>query len=240
MADQEKTPPIEHSTNDSKTSSKGFRSDVRPHFVIKDRKAKCKFCNILISFCGNTTNMRNHLLAFHSNEYNGGNKSNQPKISQYTLPKARQEKLNQELALLLVSKCLPLSLSESPAFRRYATVLSQGNQVPCAKTLKKNYITPMEENVRTKIKEDAKNKKFALTCDLWSSVKQESYLGLTCHFIKDSKKYNVTLECVPFPAKHDNVNIREMVKTYFKHYTVATLKKIYYLILIVYYLQIGC
>ena len=179
-----------------------------------DKNCKCRICGTKISFCGNTSNMLSHITSMHPEKLKSGS-STQPKIERFTVPRARQDCLNRELSILLATKCLPLSLAESPPFRRFMSKCAPGYEVPCAKTIKANYIKPMNEQLRQKIKEEGENKKFGLTCDLWSNVNQESFLGLTCHYIADDIKRNVTLECVSFIGSHDNVNIREMVM--YKH-----------------------
>lgn len=157
--------------------------------------------------------MNYHLNAKHSSIWKNRNngKESQPKINTFTVPKVKKNKMDLELSILIASKCLPLSLGETCEFKRFMSAAVPGYDVPCAKTIKKNYIEPMIEKVRHKISEEAQDTKFALTCDLWSNLKQESFLGLTCHFISNSVKRNVVLECVPFQGAHNNDNIRKKV-----------------------------
>ena len=56
----------------------------------------------------------------------------------------------------------------------------------------------MAKQIRQLIKDQAKDQKFALTTDLWSNVQMDSFLGLTCHYMKGAQKKNVALECTPF------------------------------------------
>ncbi|MGH0138737.1 UNVERIFIED_CONTAM: hypothetical protein FKN15_037137 [Acipenser sinensis] len=44
-------------------------------------KVKCAVCGVLMSFCGNTTNLRNHLVKQYPSEYDSGNTSKKQKES---------------------------------------------------------------------------------------------------------------------------------------------------------------
>lgn len=206
--------PTNHTTiatNNSKKQSlvwKFFEQDPTD----KD-KVFCKLCKKSISRNGNTTNMNSHLKAMHQEKL--PNQPSQPKISQFALPKIQQDTIDHEVAIFVASKCLPLSLVESPAFRRFMSKICPSYKVTCVKTMKKKHIKPMTRQIRQKIIDEMKGTKFALTCDLWTNVNQESFLGLTCHYIYNDAKSNVTLECAPFNEKHNNVNIREMVTIFF-------------------------
>ena len=86
-----------------------------------------------------------------------------------------------------------------------------GYVTPSVLTLKENYLFPMAKEVRQMISQQLKNQKFALTTDLWSNVRMDSFLGLTCHYMEGTKKKNVALECVHFKGEHNNKNIRKCV-----------------------------
>lgn len=180
------------------------------YFVQIEDKCKCLLCNHLIAFSGNTSNMKTHLTNMHP-EILGGKKQKQTKISQFAFSKTKKDLLDRELAILSASRSLALNLVETKEFKRFMSVAVPGYQTPSVKTLKKNHLFPMTKKLRQKITEDSSNQKFALTTDLWSNLKQEAFLGLTCHFIHGTKKKNVTLECTPFERDHDNTNIREKV-----------------------------
>lgn len=175
-------------------------------FERNGKTCQCKICGKTIAFCGNTSNMLSHITSLHKDQLKTSS-SNQPKIDLFTVSPFKQDNLNRELSIFLATSCLPLNLSENPAFRRFMSVATPRFKVPVAKTIKKNYIKPLNEQVRQKIIEEAKDKKFQSSFNL----NQESFLGFTCHYLKDDIKRNVTLECVPFDVSHDNHNIREMV-----------------------------
>ena len=52
-----------------KLKTGSLRSDVWDHFEKGEKTAKCKHCDRELSFCGGTTNLRDHLLRNHGKQY---------------------------------------------------------------------------------------------------------------------------------------------------------------------------
>lgn len=193
-------------------------------FELIGTNCHCRLCSktsspTVLKYAGNTSNMLSHIKTVHPDLIQADQSKNQPKISSFTILASRQRFLDHELGVLCVTSCLPLNLTESLPFRRFMFKAVPGYDLPCAKTLKKNHVKPMVEKVTKKIVDDAKDMPFALTkdmpfaltCDFWSNVNQQSFLGLTCHFIKDGVKHNVTLECLPYDGRqceHTSKNCR--------------------------------
>ena len=50
-----------------KLKTGSLRSDVWDHFEKGEKTAKCKHCDKELSFCGGTTNLRDHLLEIMEN-----------------------------------------------------------------------------------------------------------------------------------------------------------------------------
>jgi hypothetical protein len=124
------------------------------------------------------------------------------------------------VASLVITNCLPLSFVESVGFRQFCDKVINSYVPPCSKTLKSKFIFPMATKLRAHITEMCANKSFALTTDLWSSIKMDSFLGLTLHCVIDHKKHNFVLECAPFLCAHDNINIREKVIEILNNYSL--------------------
>ena len=80
-----------------------LRSDVWDHFEKKEKTAKCKHCDRELSFCGGTTNLRDHLLRNHGKEYQSkkDNDERKRKIDEFVLKttcsSTRARKINQLL-----------------------------------------------------------------------------------------------------------------------------------------------
>ena len=50
---------------------------------------------------------------------------------------------------------------------------------------------------------------YSVTCDVWSSLALDSYLGLTIHFIsEDFERKMIVLRCLPYNASHTGESIK--------------------------------
>lgn len=80
----------------------------------------------------------------------------------------------------------PLSTVDSPGFVNLIKGLCGANvQIPCVKTLKKNINTRFEKCMYALKAKLASQKYVCTTADLWS-CHNKSYIGVTCHTIKDN------------------------------------------------------
>lgn len=61
----------------------------------------------------------------------------------------------------------------------------------------------------------------ALTLDYWTSLSNESYLGVTCHFIDEDWKMNVcTLAVDHAEQRHTSDNVRDQILKIIKHWEI--------------------
>lgn len=178
---------------------------------INESKSQCKLCDNVISKSGNTSNLASHIRNKHPQQHKKKLNDNQPKIKNFLVSKERKNHLDREFAILCGTKCLALNLVGSPEFKRFMSAAVPGYVTPSVLTLKEKYLFPMAQQVRQLISKQSNDKKFALTTDLWSNVRMESFLGVTCHYMDGAEKKNVALECAPFKGEHDNNNIRQSV-----------------------------
>src|ERR1043166_345937 len=76
---------------------------------------------------------------------------------------------------------------EGKAFHKIISILDTQYQIPGRRTVK-NIILKQFEKKRKTIADFIKNisRKVALTVDIWSSLKFESFLGITIHFIDEN------------------------------------------------------
>ncbi|KAK3108196.1 hypothetical protein FSP39_002934 [Pinctada imbricata] len=181
---------------------------------------------------GNTTNLLAHLNSAHSaeiaSELDGKTSLNKQKPKQMTLPmtiakpasikKLSTEKiaeLDDRLTRLIVGKVLPLSLVDSPFFKDFVGSLDprQVYSVPSRKKihgmlkLKKAEIT---EKIMNELK---KCGNAAITHDGWTSIAQESYQTITCHYINEEWELkSVVLETKKITGSHTGEAIAESIK----------------------------
>ena len=91
-------------------------------------------------------------------------------------------------------------------------------------------LTDMYNTKMESIKEAVKNSKaIALTSDFWTSLGNESYCGIICHWITDDWNLkSVVLECVHAIERHYSANVAELYKQFAKDWDIT--KKIQVLV----------
>lgn len=90
-------------------------------------------------------------------------------------------------------------------------MLNPGYSLPSRKTLSVSLLPVLYNKISDEIKSDiAVNAQYvSVTTDAWTSLKNESYMAVTVHFIDNScqlKSY--LLQCAKFPQRHTSENIK--------------------------------
>ena len=120
----------------------------------------------------------------------------------------RQCHANDALTSLIAENMLPLSIVESPSFRKYCHSLDPRFVVPSRKHLSTSLLTKKHEAIKSKLRDIlAKAEGVSLTLDLWSNRVMKGFLGITCHFILNWSMYSLMLECKRFKGRHTAENI---------------------------------
>ncbi|CAG8503079.1 11602_t:CDS:2 [Scutellospora calospora] len=85
-------------------------------------------------------------------------------------------------------------------------------EVPCRQTIK-NEIMKWHKSMEEKIKEElATTQKVSITCNIWSSITMQSYLGVTVHYVnKEWKLRQFLLDLCYFPEQHTAIRIQELL-----------------------------
>jgi hypothetical protein len=82
----------------------------------------------------------------------------------------------------------PLVLVENPFFKDFVESLNRSYKIPCRTTVSKK-IVQMRHEKETEIKTELDQINHAvITCDNWTSISNQSYLGLTVHYINSAFK----------------------------------------------------
>ena len=77
----------------------------------------------------------------------------------------------------------PLSVVEHVGFRNLITKLEPRYELPSRKTLTEKILTDLYKRTKSKLREFLDTSSaVSITTDGWTSVANESYLGVTCHF----------------------------------------------------------
>lgn len=121
-----------------------------------------------------------------------------------------QKKLiNLDLLALCTETFQPFSIVEEEAFRRFCRWIP-GYQLPTRKTLANSIMqeayTKLHDTIKLQLTKEVHS--ICLTADMWTSLKTESFIALTGHYItEDLELKNVLLGCCQFLGHHTADNI---------------------------------
>ncbi|CAF0937428.1 unnamed protein product [Brachionus calyciflorus] len=63
----------------------------------------------------------------------------------------------------------------------------------------------------------------AITTDGWTSVKNYSYLGITCHFLNDNSQFfSRTLDIIHLPGSHNKENLANCISNFLNNWSITT------------------
>lgn len=210
-------------------SASKLRSDVWEHFIKHERTAKCKHCAKEFSFCGGTSNLRDHLLRAHERIYQPNKdseaKTNKGKIEAFvtktTCSVTRENKITQLIADFVAQDTRPAAVVEGAGFKRLLNYLEPGYRVPSAvhvvTCLQKRY-SQVKSIVQRKLEEV---NYISLTSDIWTSLSTQSYISSTAHFITDNwELHSCVLQTLYFPESHTGELIADKLKEICVHFSL--------------------
>lgn len=121
----------------------------------------------------------------------------------------RQQKINNLILNIIVKDLQPFSIINDEGFRELMKELAPGYTIPSRPTFTYSFLTQKYNETVEKLQKMLNNAQFvALTADGWKSVANESYIGITAHFITDDwKLYSCLLECFPLEETHTSKNL---------------------------------
>lgn len=70
---------------------------------------------------------------------------------------------------------------------------------------------------------------YCITCDNWTDLANDTYIGVTIHYRKDSELVSGTLGCIPLKERHTSEYLLEKLKNVFKEFKV-NIEKIFVMI----------
>ena len=163
-------------------------SDIWQHFDSEENHSICKYCKKTYAKSTSTTILRRHYEKHHERRIN---KAKQTTLQfSTTLTPHPNEIMHEKTGSIvewIVLDLQPFSVVESESFIRLINKLDPHYRLPSRHTIKRLIIDEFEERRKVIINFfQNSTSKFSLTCDIWSSVKMESFMALTIHYI-DSK-----------------------------------------------------
>lgn len=116
----------------------------------------------------------------------------------------------------------PFDIVEDEEFKSLLKMLNGGYSLPSRKTISNTLIPNLYHQTYEQVK-TLMTDSFAvcLTTDGWTSVKNESFMGITAHFInEDALLQSVSLGCEMFDDKHTTNNLSTYLKNTVKEWNI--------------------
>lgn len=189
------------------------KSIVWADFEVSNNKNKaiCKICRAELAYDGGcTSNLRKHLQGVHKK-----NTDNQPSGSGVTktlqdfgitsgrmCSANRKRNIDSLVCNVITENNLPFSFVESNSFRELLHY-SEPNYKPMCRDSVKQIIKQKASVLKAEIKNEMKNCDYlSITTDCWTSINNESYMAITCSYIKDWKIKSPVLETKFLEGRH--------------------------------------
>ncbi|GES96273.1 zinc finger BED domain-containing protein 1-like [Rhizophagus clarus] len=202
---------------DDEHQSNRTPSDVWKYIdkVTDPENPKCKICNKRFSAKSSTTTLRNHIKKYHKHIHRKANQTTLKFKSNITsfYDKEKNSEFVKLLIKWIVIDMLPFSLVDSIYFIEFIQKLNPKFKCPGCTTLKNEVMFEFNSR-RERIIDFVKNipGRFSITTDIWSSIKNEAFIGVTIHFITNEWKLkHFTLEVLRITGSHTGNAIYEIL-----------------------------
>ncbi|XP_051973794.1 E3 SUMO-protein ligase ZBED1-like [Xyrauchen texanus] len=195
----------------------GFRTRNTENELDKS-KAICKACQMEVKYCGNTTNLRNHMMRHHqdiilSKPATGPQQMTLKKTLQLPTNSARSVKITEAIAGFICKDMRPYSVVENVGFRRLMKVMEPNYVIVSRKRLSEEVIPNMYQTVKDGVMCKLKTaERVGITSDTWTSVATESYMSVTVHYIDELwNLVSYVLQTTEVETNHRSVCLAEML-----------------------------
>ena len=122
----------------------------------------------------------------------------------------RQLSLEQSIILFIILDCQPLNILRNNAFRDMLHNFEPGFKIPTeerCKVMIQNSYNWTRDNLQELLKSDANT--VNITTDIWTSCRNDSYIGVTISWLNQNMELNETLISIKLlPSPHTSENIQ--------------------------------
>ena len=201
------------------STKRANKSSVWDHMTKSGgNKVKCNVCakEMIYAKSSSTTTMMYHLRTCHPSVFEDAKQAHpsQPSLSTFGVgPQrpcndSRQEKITALLVKFIVANMLPLSLVENAEFGELMRFLEPNYKVPVRKTVQTR-LDSMKGELAKKVQGEMESAPAVhLTTDLWTSVANDAYIGVTASYINDDWQLKArTLANKSMEERHTQANI---------------------------------
>lgn len=214
--------------------SKRKVSDVWKWFGKSSNKklAKCNTCGKEYKTSGNTSNLLDHVKRSHgellinkvftedetsdagastSSLATSSSRSISDYFSRqnsYEDDSKRKNSLDKALVIMIATDFQPFQIVEDKGFRRFVKLLDPRYNLPSKGTLRNKLLVDWYNYAKLSLKNLLAKVDFvSITCDMWTSAANDSYLTATCHFFDDFVYRNATLATTRLTVNHTAENL---------------------------------
>lgn len=122
--------------------------------------------------------------------------------------------IDKQLLHLFTDTFQPFRIVEEKAFRSFVAALNPSYELPTRHTISRTLIPAMYEQCIHETHNVLKNvRKVCVTTDCWTSINNESYMGVTVHFLDETfNPVSLLLECSTLPVAHTSINLAKELK----------------------------
>lgn len=119
-------------------------------------------------------------------------------------------KLSNCIMYMIASENLPLSIVDSKGFKRLMNTAAPLYKVPSRRTITR-LMDAKYDILKERFKKDLKlGSSYTVTCDIWTDISNQSYLGVTIHYLRHELiLINATIGVFPLTQNHTAKYIRE-------------------------------
>jgi len=183
--------PLSHEGQKNRSEAWNYFIQLEPKL---DKRAQCKYCDILIRYEKGTTTMCNHVLRCPNNPNKEVNKRQKVcssstidgNINSLSYGRFDQELFQEELVKMFVEVELPFRFVEHVASIRYPNALQPRFKIPSRYTISRNIVTLWNaKEIYLKDFLSQHCQRICVTTDAWTSPQNQSYMCLTTHFINN-------------------------------------------------------
>ncbi|XP_053307988.1 E3 SUMO-protein ligase ZBED1-like [Spea bombifrons] len=201
----------------------GFHGDAYGRIIDKT-KIICKLCGVRLSYSGNTTNLRQHLIYKHRREYNelvgtqgavvDPQKNNIDSVSpRETASRAivtpTVGRTTKAVAEFIVRDLMPVEIIEGEGFSQMLSIMDPNYKLPAASFLAHTVLQEMYIQAKLKVVELVKGlQECSVSLDVWKHGGSLSYLTITIHYVDEAFEFrNMVLssKVVPEEVSEDNL-----------------------------------
>ena len=216
-----------------------FRLNEDGDFVDKNVTV-CTICRAEMKYCGNTTNLSNHLDRFHHAARHGGSEGpkvqKQPSVAglfgkpkEMPIDSPTAKKLTRSVAGFIVREMQPLSIVSSVGLRTMLKDFRPDYKLPSRPHFTDVVLRGMYQETRGRVQAElSKASGISLTTDGWTSAATQGYITITAHAL-DSKfsLQSFVLQTREMTDSHTAANLSAELSAAEEEWGISRLNPIY-------------